>query len=225
MSSLHLWLLLIFVSGSNSIRVSLTGDDWSISDGQSLEATGTVPGTIHTILLSDKLIDDPYWRYHDTNLRYLVNQSWTFTKTFSLQRDFLNSTQFMLHFDQIDTVSNVTVNDCFLGNTRSMFIEYTFNVPNRCLKSDNTLRVDLMSSVIYALDQFLSYNQSYIPGNCPGPESPGECHVQFIRKEPCSFGWDWVRSLISVMRTYISIFCRAQPLHRLVLHKMYILKE
>jgi len=56
-----------------------------------------------------------------------------------------------------------------------------------------------MSPVIYALDQFISYNQSYVPGNCPGPESHGECHVQFIRKEPCSFGWDWVSSLDSTI--------------------------
>lgn len=207
MFSLHLWFVFIFVSGTNSIRVSLTGDDWSISNGQSLEATGKVPGTIHTILVSAKLIDDPYWRYHDTTLRYLVNQSWIFTKQFSLQEEFLNLTQFILHFDQIDTVSNVTLNDCFLGNTSSMFIEYTFNVPNQCLKSDNTLRVDFMSPVIYALEQFLSYNLSYIPGNCPGPGSPGECHVQFIRKEPCSFGWDWVNSLNSVIReVYFDLF-------------------
>jgi len=190
---------IIFFSGSSSTCISFTGDDWSISNCQSLHATGPIPETIHTILLSAKLIDEPYWGYDDTTLRYLVNQSWTFTKTFSLQADFLNLTQFMLHFDQIDTVSNVTLNDCFLGNTSSMFFAYTFNVPNICLKNDNILRVDFMSPVIYALDQFISYNQSYVPGNCPGPESHGECHVQFIRKEPCSFGWDWVSSLDSTI--------------------------
>ena len=46
----------------------------------------------------------------DTMMRSLINQSWTFTKSFSLQSDFL------LHFDQVDTVSNVTLNQCYLGN-------------------------------------------------------------------------------------------------------------
>jgi beta-mannosidase len=195
MSTLCRFLLFIFLfSTSSSTRISLTGDDWSVNNGQTLQATGTVPGTIHTILLSAKLIDDPYWGYGDSTLHYLVNQSWTFTKKFSLPADFLNLTQFMLHFDQVDTVSNVTVNDCFLGSTNSMYFSYTFDVQGGCLKNENTLRVDFMSPVIYALEQALAYNTSYIPMSCPDPDLHLECHSPFIRKEPCSFGWDWVSS-------------------------------
>jgi beta-mannosidase len=189
---------IFLLSGSSSTRVSLTGDDWSVSNGQTLQAAGTVPGTIHTILLSAKLIDEPYWAYGDTSLHYLVNQSWTFTKKFSLSTDFLNLTLFMLHFDQVDTVSNVTLNDCFLGNTSSMFFAYTFDVQSRCLNKENILRVDFMSALIYARNQAITYNTSYIPSGCPGPETHCECHGQFIRKEPCSFGWDWVSSIDSV---------------------------
>jgi beta-mannosidase len=119
MSSINVFPILIFsifillFSGSNSTRVSLIGDDWSVSNGQTLEAIGTVPGTIHTILVSAELINEPYWGFGDTTMRQLVFDSWTFTKKFSLQADFLNLTQFTLHFDQIDTVSNVTLNQCF----------------------------------------------------------------------------------------------------------------
>ncbi len=196
-SSLHSYLVLIFssfillFSGSNSTRISLTGNDWLISDGQTLQATGTVPGTVHTILLSAKMIDDPYWSFGDTTMRYLVYESWTFTKNFSLQADFLNLTQFTLHFDQIDTISNVTLNQCFLGNTSSMFIAYTFNITSICLRNDNILRVDFMSPVTYALNQAISYNKTVEP-LCTLAVQHGECHVQFIRKEPCSFSWDWV---------------------------------
>jgi beta-mannosidase len=182
---------ILLLSGSNSTRISLIGSDWLVSVGQTSIATGTVPGTIHTILLSAKLIDEPYLGFDDTTMRYLVYQSWTFTKNFSLQVDFLNSTQFMLHFDQIDTVSNITLNECFLGNTSSMFFAYTFNVLSACLKNDNILRVDFMSPVIYALNQAIAYNQS-LPPRCTTSVEHGECHVQYIRKEPCSFGWDWV---------------------------------
>ncbi len=182
---------ILLLSGSNSTRISLTGSDWLVSVGQTSIATGTVPGTIHTILLSAKMIDEPYWGFGDTTMRYLVYQSWTFTKNFSLQADFLNSTQFILHFDQIDTVSNITLNECFLGNTSSMFFAYTFNVLSACLKTDNILRVDFMSPVIYALNQAIAYNKS-VPPYCPNGAQHGECHVQFIRKEPCSFSWDWV---------------------------------
>jgi beta-mannosidase len=182
---------ILLFSCSNSIRISLTGNDWLVNNGQTLQATGTVPGTVHTILFSSKLIDNPYWRFGDATMRYLIYESWTFTKNISLQADFLNLNQFTLHFDQIDTVSNVTLNECFLGNTTSMFFAYTFNVRSACLRNDNILRVEFMSPVIYALDQSIAYGKPVHP-NCTNPAQHGECHAQFIRKEPCSFSWDWV---------------------------------
>ncbi len=59
---------------SNAIRISLNGNDWLVSNGQTLEATGTVPGTIHTILLSARMIDEPYWGSGDINMRPLIYQ-------------------------------------------------------------------------------------------------------------------------------------------------------
>ena len=47
-----------------------------------------------------------------------------------------------------------------------------------------------MSPVIYALNQAIAYNKSV--HQTVQPVQHGECHVQFIRKEPCSFSWDWV---------------------------------
>jgi beta-mannosidase len=182
---------ILLLAGSNATRISLAGTNWVINNGQSTQAAATVPGTIHTALLAAKIIDEPYWGFGDITMRNLTYQSWTFTKKFSLQQDFLHLTQFLLHFDQVDTVSNVTLNQCFLGNTTSMFYAYTFNVPSSCLMQDNTLHVDFMSPEIYALNQAIAYNKSVHP-DCTGSAQHGECHVQFIRKEPCSFSWDWV---------------------------------
>jgi beta-mannosidase len=184
-------LLLLFFSFSNSTRVPLTGDDWTITDNQSYSAQGQIPGTIHTILLAAKQITEPYWGYNDVNLRSLVYSSWTFRKKFSLTQDFLTFTQFTLHFDQIDTVANITLNECFIGQTNSMFIAYTFNVMRSCLQSNNQLQIDFESPVLYASKQAKIYNDS-VPPDCPPDDQHGECHVQFIRKEPCSFSWDWV---------------------------------
>ena len=189
----HSFIVFIFLfTNTKSDRVSLAGSDWLIKNGADLQAVGTVPGTIHTILFSAKLIDEPYWRFHDTDLRYLVNQSWTFTKSFSLQSQFLDSTQFILHFDQIDTVSNITLNNCNLGQTNSMFFAYEFNVPRSCLQTENILHIELTSPVIYTRQQSITYNTSYIPRNCDDSNSTGLCFIDFLRKEPCSFGWDWV---------------------------------
>ena len=188
--SIFFSLILLFC-GSNAIRISLSGNDWSISNDQNLQVIGTVPGSIHTVLLSAKMIDEPYWSFGDTRLRYLIYESWTFTKHFFLPTDFFNLTQMTLHFDQIDTVANITQNECFLGNTSSMFFAYTFNISYTCLHKDNILRIKFISPAIYALNQAIAYNVT-VESNCSNPLEHSICYIQFIRKEPCSFGWDWV---------------------------------
>jgi beta-mannosidase len=185
-------LSVYFFASARAVVVPLTGNDWVISNNQSLSAQGQVPGTIHTILLAANLIPDPYLGYNDVNLRYLIYSSWTFRKNFALTDDFLSLTQFTLHFDQIDTVANITLNGCFIGQTNSMFIPYSFNVTRSCLQSNNELRIDFESPVIYAANQAKAYNESVLPV-CPADVQHGECHIQFIRKEICSFSWDWVR--------------------------------
>ena len=188
---IFLLFVLSFFTFINSTTVSLTGDGWMINDHQLNTAQGRIPGTIHTILLAANKIPEPYWRYNDIDLRYLIYYSWTFTKPFTLKDDFLSNTQFTLHFDQIDTIANITLNGCFLGQTTSMFLAYTFNVMRSCLQSNNELRIDFESPIVYALKHALAYNGT-VPPDCPPAAQHGECYFQFIRKEPCSFSWGWV---------------------------------
>ena len=198
---------------SYSTRVPLTGTGWSISDNKSYFAHGQIPGSVHTILFAANQITEPYWNYNDVDLRSLVYTSWTFTKDFTLTSDFLALTQFTLHFDQIDTVANITLNECFLGRTNSMFIPYNFNILRSCLQSTNQLRIDFESPVIYALNQAKAYNDT-VPPDCPPDVQHGECHVQFLRKEPCSFSWDWVNIPLSSIACIMFFFHRGQHLHQ-----------
>ena len=150
-----------------------------------------IPGSIHTNLYASKLIPDPYVGYNDENLRYLVNDKWIFTKNFSLSSEFLSLDEHEIIFDQIDTISNITINGCPVGKTTSMFIQYRFEIPQPCLHLNNQIQIDFESPVIYASNQSQLYNGT-VPPLCPPSSQHGECHVQFIRKEPCSFSWDWV---------------------------------
>ncbi|UJR18127.1 hypothetical protein I4U23_005027 [Adineta vaga] len=185
------FIVLFFCDSINSVVVvPLTGDDWTIHNNGSYSVQGQIPGTIHTILLAANQITEPYWGYDDVNLRYLIYTSWTFKKRFFLTDDFLILTQFTLHFDQIDAIAKITLNRCFIGQTNNMFLGYTFNVMKSCLQSNNELQIDFESPVMYALNQARAYHDD-VPPDCPPDIQYGECHVQFIRKEPCSFSWDW----------------------------------
>ena len=183
--------LLLFCT-INANRISLSGNDWMITDGKNITAQGSVPGTVHTILLSAKKIPEPYYGHNDVNLRSLVKRDWIFSKKFTLTRDFLVSNSISIYLEQIDTVANITINKCLIGRTANMFLRYVFSIPPACLRTKNIIQIDFQSPIIYALEQSIVYNVT-LPPICPPDCQHGECLVQFIRKEPCSFSWDWVR--------------------------------
>ncbi|CAF3549546.1 unnamed protein product [Rotaria sordida] len=170
-------------------------------------AQGNIPGAIHTVFFAAKQIPDPYLDYNDIDLRYLIYNNWTFTKKIDLFSDFLASNQTTIHLKQIDTVAIITINNYLIGRTNSMFMPYTIHIANSCLKFENEISIDFESPVLYALKQANAYNDT-VPSDCPSPAQHGECYVQFIRKESCSFSWDWV-SIESKNKTNIFIWRRS----------------
>ncbi|CAF0951121.1 unnamed protein product [Rotaria sordida] len=170
-------------------------------------AQGNIPGAIHTVFFAAKQIPDPYLDYNDIDLRYLIYNNWTFTKKIDLFSDFLASNQTTIHLKQIDTVAIITINNYLIGRTNSMFMPYTIHIANSCLKFENEISIGFESPVLYALKQANAYNDT-VPSDCPSPAQHGECYVQFIRKESCSFSWDWV-SIESKNKTNIFIWRRS----------------
>lgn len=184
-------LLCVLIKAQGTARVPLAGDDWTITDEKKYTVQGTIPGSIHTILLAAKKIPDPYVGTNDVDLRNLVKTNWVFSKTFNLSNDIRSAEEVYLILEQIDTVANVTINKCPIGRTNSMFIRYILEIPNACLHSTNEIFFHFESPITYAYNRSIEYNSTVEP-ICTPPVQKGECHVQFIRKEPCSFSWDWV---------------------------------
>lgn len=63
-------------------------------------------------------------------------------------------------------------------------------------RGENTIVVAFSSAYWYALAQAAAYppQPDGIPPGCPPAVQQGFCHPNFIRKEPCSFSWDWYSS-------------------------------
>lgn len=117
----------------------------------------------------------------------------------------LNHRNVFLKLDGVDTAAQVTLNRKTLGATDNMFITYMFNA-TQALQSpsgqnQDTFPIELffMSPVLYAQQQasLPTVRSRTDPGPypappaCPPAEQHGECHVNYIRKEQCSFAWDW----------------------------------
>ena len=62
--------------------VDLDGTWQFINSNGSVKGNAVVPGCIHTDLLANKKIDDPYYGYNDIKYRWIAYDNWTYTREF-----------------------------------------------------------------------------------------------------------------------------------------------
>nr|CAB3263609.1 beta-mannosidase [Phallusia mammillata] len=150
-----------------------------------------VPGCVHTDWMYGKgPTDNPYYGFNDVNLRWIAETDWKYSRTFSLPAEFLTEHEQWLVFEGVDTFANITLNGKVVGQTHDMFITYRFNVTGLLQATFNMLTVSFTSAINYAGWEVAKQPYS-IPPNCPPDVQHGICHVNLIRKEQCSFSWDW----------------------------------
>ena len=77
---LALSLLFMACSTSNNDRIYLT--DWQFEhNGQWYPAT--VPGFIHTDLMANEIIGDPYYGTNEDSVKWVADSSWSYRTTIS----------------------------------------------------------------------------------------------------------------------------------------------
>ncbi|HVZ16067.1 MAG TPA: hypothetical protein VG897_03045, partial [Terriglobales bacterium] len=70
-----------------------------------------VPGVVHTDLLRNKLIPDPFYRSNESTLQWIENASWEYRSTFQATPDILKRNHVELVFEGIDGPAQVYLND------------------------------------------------------------------------------------------------------------------
>ena len=201
---------------ANSVESVDLVDNWTIKNAnRSIELKGLkIPISVHTALRRQNLIPEPYYRYNDVNIRWIaLDENWVFENTIQIKDSTtLESNRIDLEFYSIDTVSTVYLNDKFILFTDNQFAKYSVENVNSNLKvGSNKLEIRFRSAVLYA--KTLAGLYPYVvPPECWPATRHGECHANFIRKEQCSFGWDWgpafatmaINEMITVK--YINLF-------------------
>ncbi|XP_051475768.1 beta-mannosidase isoform X2 [Apus apus] len=135
-------------------------------------------------------LKDPYYRFNDMMYRWISLDNWTYSRSFQTPFDIRKWQKVNLVFEGLDTVSEILMNNITLGRTDNMFIRYSFDITS-VIKEVNFVEVRFLSAISYAAEQSRYHKAYSIPPACPPPVQKGECHANFIRKEQCSFSWDW----------------------------------
>ena len=127
-------------------RVDLSGE-WTLRQVGSDEIIKAhVPGDVHSALLACGKIPDPYWADNEQAVQWVGRADWEYARTFVVDGAMLEAPSVYLHFDTIDTFSEVYLNGQLVAKTDNMFLRHRFEVKRLLVAGENELRVVLRSA-------------------------------------------------------------------------------
>lgn len=148
------------------------------------EYSAQIPGCIHTDLLNNQLIEDPFFGNREDSLQWIGERMWVYTTTFDKsQIDGFDHVE--LVFDGIDTHADIFLNGEPLmhvegGNhVNNMFRQWRFPLPDNLKDGKNFLEVKFLPAPEYERAQ-----AEKLPYKLPEERA-------FSRKAPYQSGWDW----------------------------------
>lgn len=165
----HNWQMRI--AGENVFGIS---EDWMDVE---------IPGSVYGNLLKKGLMPDPYYRMNELEALKLMDNDFCFRTSFALTGEQLTADCLLLRFDGIDTLSDIYLNDIYIGHTDNMHRVWEFDILEEARAGENCLRVNLYSPTNYIAAE----NEKVYTGGA------SECMKGFphLRKAHCMFGWDW----------------------------------
>ena len=169
-------------------RITISGHSgWQFREaGKEKWYPASVPGCIHTDLLNNKLIDDPFYRDNEKKLQWIGKTDWEYQTTFNLTAEMLKRTNVELVFEGLDTYANVFLNDQPLLSTDNMFRIWRVDAKRFAKPGANTLRIRFRSPINEVLPIMAKMNYELPAGN-----DQGEKTSPHTRKAPYQYGWDW----------------------------------
>jgi len=160
--------------------------DWKMGRVGAMERyPAEVPGTVHTDLLANGIIPDPFYGENEQELQWIGEEEWEYRCVFIPSPEILEKDHIGLVFEGLDTYAQVYLNDTLILSADNMFRTWRVDVNNILRKGDNILSVIFSppGEINAAKAAELSY------------KLPDE--RAFTRKSPYHFGWDWGPTFIT----------------------------
>ncbi len=203
-SLLTLSLLAVPLAGAESSSRTLAadwqfraiGDVVGIASGDQPDVKqwhpAQVPGVVHTDLLRNKLIPDPFDRDNEFRLQWIGLTDWEYQTVFQADAATLAHDHVDLVFDGLDTLADVYLNDQAILHADNMFRHWRIAAKPLLKAGPNTLRIVFHSAV----EKMLPYVKSlpYVLPSISTHNFGNEEDIAtapYTRKAPYNYGWDW----------------------------------
>jgi len=147
----------------------------------------TVPGTVHTDLLANGVIPDPFYGDNERRLQWIEREDWEYRTAFTVGPDDLARRHHELVFDGLDTYATVRLNGEEILAADNMFRRWPVDVTDRLQPGDNVLEVRFRSPIAVELP-LVEANPVRLPMDNDVGNPPTRV---FTRKAAYHYGWDW----------------------------------
>ena len=176
-------------------RIELSSDWKFRKAGDTAWLPAHVPGCVHTDLLENKQIPDPFYRKNELAVKWIENTDWEYTTTFDLQADVVSFSNIELQFEGLDTYADVYLNDSLVLKADNMFLDWTIQAKKYLKTGNNNLRIYFHSAVNTGMEKLKKVPYTIMAANEIAPEN--ERSNVFTRKAPFHYGWDWGPRLVT----------------------------
>lgn len=143
----------------------------------------TVPGSVYGDLLANGVMEDPYWRDNELKALEVMKEDFEYVGVFDVDETVLNQEKICLHFNGLDTLADIYLNNTPLGSVNNMHREWEFDVTDVIRQNGNELRILFHSPTRYIEEE---YKKEKIGGSEDAMRGFSK-----LRKAHCMFGWDW----------------------------------
>jgi len=159
----------------------------------------TVPGTVHTDLLNNKKIEDPYFRLNERSQQWIDKVNWEYRTSVGLTTEMAGKQHIIMEFEGLDTYADVFVNDHLVLSADNMFRTWTADVKNYLKQGENQVRILFKSPVVIGLQKQEVFGFGLPAGNDQSVTGDlgNNTISMFTRKAGYHFGWDWGPRLVT----------------------------
>lgn len=159
----------------------------------------TVPGVVHTDLIENKIIEDPYFRLNERGAQWIDKEDWIYETVFDASPEIIQKKNINIFFEGLDTYADVYLNDRKIMSADNMFRLWNADVKDILKETGNKLRVYFYSPIKTDIPKWDALPYHYQAANDQS-ENGGVFDKKvsvFARKAGYHYGWDWGPRLVT----------------------------
>jgi len=192
-ATLLLFLNLFAMDTAAQTKISID-QNWVFKQTSSIEwLPASVPGTVHTDLLNNNKIEDPYYRTNEKDLQWIDKVDWEYKTSFDVDSLIYSKQNIEIVFKGLDTYADVFINKTKIVSANNMFRTWKVPVKEVLRKGTNEIHIVFQSPIQKGLE---AYDKFGIPLPASNDQSEnggiGKKRVSVhTRKAGYHYGWDW----------------------------------